>query len=143
MWDAASGKAIAALKGHKGAVWSASFSRDGARIVTASDDNTARAWDAASGKEIAALKGHEGIVTSASLSPDGARIVTASDDNTARVWDVSWATQVRGSTLRDRVCREKLAGAEAFTLMEAADPILDGLEGTRPCDRVGPLSVNY
>jgi hypothetical protein len=74
---------------------------------------------------------------------DGARMVTASDDKTARVWDTHWATQARGSALRDRVCREKLAGAEAFTLTEAEDPILDALERTRPCDRVGPLSLKY
>ena len=39
---------------------SAAFSPDGARIVTASDDRTARVWDAATGQEIAALRGHEG-----------------------------------------------------------------------------------
>jgi WD40 repeat protein len=33
-------------------VWSASFSADGARIVTASDDRTARLWDATTGQEI-------------------------------------------------------------------------------------------
>ena len=48
------------------------------RIVTASDDKTARLWDAATGKEIAVLRGHEGYVRSAAFSPDGARIVTAS-----------------------------------------------------------------
>ena len=37
---------------------SAAFSGDGKRVVTASDDNTARIWDAESGKEIAVLKGH-------------------------------------------------------------------------------------
>ena len=41
---------------------SAAFSGDGKRVVTASDDNTARIWDAESGKEIAVLKGHTGAV---------------------------------------------------------------------------------
>ena len=66
----------------------ASFSPDGKRIVTASEDKTARVWDAASGKPIGEpLKGHEACGDSAAFSPDGKRIVTASDDKTARVWD--------------------------------------------------------
>ena len=60
---------------------------DGRRVVTASDDNTARLWDAETGTEIAVLKAHEHSVTSAAFSPDGRRVVTASSDNTARLWD--------------------------------------------------------
>ena len=76
------------LKGHTLGVSSASFSADGARIVTASGDNTAKVWDAKSGAELLTLKGHTNPVTSASFSADGARIVTASWDGTAKVWDV-------------------------------------------------------
>ena len=70
------------LSGHESEVTSAAFSPDGARIVTASWDETARIWDAATGKEITVLRGHESEVTSAAFSPDGARIVTASWDTT-------------------------------------------------------------
>jgi WD40 repeat protein len=75
------------LKGHTNYVFSASFSPDGKRIVTASWDNTARVWDI-TGKEIALLKGHTQGVWSANFSPDGKRVVTASADNTARVWRI-------------------------------------------------------
>jgi len=44
---------------------------DGARIVTASEDHTARLWDATTGMKITALRGHEDAVLSASFSPDG------------------------------------------------------------------------
>ena len=46
------------LGGHEERVTSALFSPDGARIVTASADTTARIWDAATGKEITVLRGH-------------------------------------------------------------------------------------
>jgi WD40 repeat protein len=77
------------LAGHQDVVRSAAFSPDGAKVVTASDDRTARLWDAASSKELAALQGHEGEVFSAEFSPDGAKLVTGSADDTARVWDAA------------------------------------------------------
>ena len=82
-------KLSAVLSGHENWVNSAAFSPDGSRIVTSSQDKTARVWDAATGKAIAVLSGHESRVNSAAFSPDGSRIVTASADNTARVWDAT------------------------------------------------------
>jgi WD40 repeat protein len=77
------------LSGHYGAVRRAAFSADGARVVTASEDRTARVWDWVTGQAIAVLTGHGGAVSSAAFSPDGARVVTTSIDKTARVWDAA------------------------------------------------------
>ena len=67
-------------------VYSAQFSPDGQRVVTASVDKTARLWDAASGKPIGEPMKHEGgTFHSAQFSPDGQRVVTASGDNGAAV----------------------------------------------------------
>ena len=77
------------LEGHSSTVYTAAYSPDAKRIVTAGDDHTARIWDAATGKPQAVLKGHLSFVLSASFSPDGKRIVTASPDKTARVWDTA------------------------------------------------------
>ena len=79
-------KALATLKGHTSGVYRAVFSPDGARILTASADNTARLWDA-DGKPLATLKGHTELAWRAVFSPDGGRILTASWDSTARLWD--------------------------------------------------------
>lgn len=73
--------------------------------------------------------------------------MTGGADNVARIWDVSWFT-VYGPALRDRVCAEKLIGAQAFTDEELADPILRGIDpkdeiARNPCLRRGPLSVDY
>ncbi len=104
VWDVATGQAIGEpmrhewirggspkfLPGSAGhVVLSASFSPDGTRIVTASDDNTARVWDAATRQTIGEPMRHEGGVLSANFSTDGLRIVTASVDKTARVWDAT------------------------------------------------------
>jgi WD40 repeat protein len=63
-------RGITSLRGHAGWVTTAAFSPDGARIVTASDDHTARVWDAATGQEGTSLPGHAGSVTSAAF-PSG------------------------------------------------------------------------
>lgn len=78
---------IMVITGHTDRVISAAFSPDGQRIVTASDDKTARIWDATTGREIRRLSGHTDSLNYAAYSPDGRRIVTASYDNTARIWD--------------------------------------------------------
>jgi WD40 repeat protein len=65
------------------------FSPDSQRIVTGSEDDTARVWDAANGTNLLILKGHFGWVMSAAFSPDGQRLVTGSYDRTAKVWDAA------------------------------------------------------
>jgi WD40 repeat protein len=94
------------LEGHTARVWSAAFSPDGTRVVTASDDHTARLWDAASGKELVTLEGHTDTVLSAAFSPDGTRVVTASWDRTARTWRVFRTTQELISYARSIVPRQ-------------------------------------
>ena len=65
------------------------FSPDDTRIVTASDDKTARLWDAITSAPSAICLGHRRGVVYAAFSRDGTRIVTASDDATARLWDAA------------------------------------------------------
>jgi WD40 repeat protein len=79
MWT---GRESVVLRDHDDRVYSAAFSPDGARVVTASDDKTARILDVATGNGIAVLHGHGGRVCCAAFSSDGARVVTASWDNT-------------------------------------------------------------
>jgi WD40 repeat protein len=86
VWDAASERELATLRGHTDKVTNAAWSPDGKQIVTASWDQTARVWGAASGRELATLRGHTDKVTNAAWSPDGKQIVTASYDNTARIY---------------------------------------------------------
>ena len=81
----------------------AAYSPDGARLVTASDDKTARVWDPATGREVLVLIGHSRVLTSAAFSLDGRRIVTSSNDRTARVWDAVTGQQLLAAPHSEQV----------------------------------------
>jgi WD40 repeat protein len=88
------GAAAAALDGHTGPVWAAAFSPDGKRVLTGSDDHTARLWDAVTGNAVATFEGHKGSVDAVAFSPDGKRVLTGSYDQTARLWDAATGAAV-------------------------------------------------
>jgi WD40 repeat protein/serine/threonine protein kinase len=87
---------------HHDLVKDAAFSPDGARILTASRDKTAKLWDAVSGKLIASFA-HQDGVNNAVFSPDGARILTASADHSAKLWDAASGRLISSFAHRDRV----------------------------------------
>jgi hypothetical protein len=89
VWDASSGKELLTLKGHSAPIRSVAFSPDGQRIVTGSEDRTARVWDASSGKDPLTFEGHTLEILFVAFSPDGQRIVTGSADQTATVWNAA------------------------------------------------------
>jgi WD40 repeat protein len=70
---------------HEDRVNDASFSADGKRILTASNDKTAQIWDATTGKAVGEPLKHEGEVKKAVFTPDGQRVMTIS--NSVHFWD--------------------------------------------------------
>jgi len=83
-WDARTGEYLLTLNGR---FTMYEFSPNGNRIVTGSEDKTARIWDVKDGKLLAVMKGHRKRVMSARFSRDGTRILTGSLDKTNRLWD--------------------------------------------------------
>ena len=82
------------MRGHMGNVYSAVFSPDGKRIVSASEDKSVRIWDVRLGVQLGnPIAGHKGGVRFATFSPDGKQIVSASGDGTIRIWDVQTGQQ--------------------------------------------------
>ena len=77
-----------AVFSHDGTVRGAVFSPDGLRVLTASNDKTARLWNR-DGSQIEVLR-HGDVVNQAVFSGDGNSILTVSDDTTARLWASRW-----------------------------------------------------
>ena len=121
VWEAATGLELMAtdftttrgivVVGAPDEAFSASFSPDGALLVVAFRDNTARTFDVASGAPGTTLVGHSAVVYSAAFSSDGRRIVTASADATARIWDAASGRELAS-----------LGGHEASVLDAAFSP---------------------
>ena len=77
------------LKGHTKLINDVKFSPDGTKIVTGSDDKTAKIWDVNTSNLLKTLKGHNEVISDVEFSPDGTKVVTASYDKKAKIWDVT------------------------------------------------------
>jgi serine/threonine protein kinase len=75
--------------GHSGGIENVAFTPDGLRLITASQDKTARVWDVATGRQLLALTGHSDAVRGLAALPDNRRAVTAGWDGTVRMWDLN------------------------------------------------------
>jgi WD40 repeat protein len=92
-FDAASGKRTAVC-GLRDTFWAFTFSPDGTRLATASEDQTACLWDAATGALLVTYRGHTSKVLDVAFRPDGTRLVTTSADGTVRQWDPATGREV-------------------------------------------------
>lgn len=107
LYDTSTGKLRGTLSGNRGTVWDASFSRDGARLLTGSADNKARLWDVMTGKLLHTFVGHgTDVVAAEFVGKDGDKVLTQGqatsgaeqDDETIRLWRMD-GTSLRSLTL--------------------------------------------
>jgi WD40 repeat protein len=94
LYDAKIGKLLATIKGHSEAIKAVALSPDGTRLVTASDDGTAKLWDL-TGKELFTLNGHTAAVIAVACDPSGKLIATGSEDKTVKVWNAETGKEER------------------------------------------------
>jgi WD40 repeat protein len=88
LFHTATASAVRIALHHDGPVTAVEFTADGARVVTASRDGTARVWDAATGAPLTPPLRHPGPVIDARIRGDGARVLTVSGD-VVRIWEVT------------------------------------------------------
>ncbi len=86
LWDASTGKQLAILGEHEGAV-RARFSPDGLKVFTLGQDGVGRLWDSATGKELAKLATGGGSFQEFAFNRDGTRIAISDDNQRVTVWD--------------------------------------------------------
>ena len=78
------GDLVRSLQGHTQPIRGLKFSPDGKRLVSGSDDNTARVWDVATGLSLMVYREHSKRVYCVDWSPDGQHILSGSFDKTAQ-----------------------------------------------------------
>jgi len=110
------------LTGHRSGIRSVAISADDHRIVTGSEDKTAKVWNAATGQEIFTLGGQGESILAVAISSDGTRIVTCSGDETVTVWDAETGSELRtfrGSHLRIGAAALSADGRRMVTVGDA------------------------
>jgi WD40 repeat protein len=111
VWDAATMRERAALRGHDGGVTSMAVSPHGRRLLTGSGfrDGTVRLWDLETGRPLKSFLGrHTADVMRVAFSPDGHRGLSAGRDSSVKLWDVETGKgirflQMRGAPVWDAV----------------------------------------
>ncbi len=87
LWETATGRNIATLKGHTGWVTSVAFSPDSTLLAAGSLSGAIKVWNIETGTETITLAAHGDGVNVVAFSPDGRVFASASNDGTVKLWD--------------------------------------------------------
>ncbi len=85
LWDAATGRELARLGGHKDRLTQIVFAPDGSSVATASRDGAVR-WFAAPGGEPLGTGWHSRPIDALAFDPSGEHLLSGGRDHTARLW---------------------------------------------------------
>ena len=129
-WNAAA-KLVERTLAHGASVNAVTFSPDGRRLATVSDDRTARLWDMAKGALLSSPIRHENTIRAITFSPDGGLIATASDDGMVRRWDGMTGAAVGGPIRHDAPVTAVRFSPDGSKIADG-EPRLERLASGRP-----------
>ncbi len=87
VWDVVTGQPAGPPLDHRDGVRFATFSQDGKKVLTCSEDFTAMLWDWRTGSQLIPPLQHNDQVVCGAFSPDGRWIATGCRGGAVRVWD--------------------------------------------------------
>jgi WD40 repeat protein/transcriptional regulator with XRE-family HTH domain len=88
IWDAASGRELLTLTGHRNWIMGLAFSPDGSRLASTSKDGSIKVWSLAPGGELTTVASPGTVFgTRIASSPDGKQFLTNGGDGSAVVWN--------------------------------------------------------
>lgn len=76
---------LAVLRGHRGEVWSVTFSPNGQQLASVANDGVLRLWNL-QGQLLKQFQAQQGELHQVQFSPDGRQMVTAGQDGRLRLW---------------------------------------------------------
>jgi len=88
-WDLEKRVPVGSPMVHRDGVVEVHFSPSGDKVLTCSEDRTARIWEFPSGKPLTPPMMHKNHVDTGTFSPDGSHVLTASGDLAVRMWDAA------------------------------------------------------
>ncbi|MFV1967782.1 MAG: WD40 repeat domain-containing serine/threonine protein kinase [Pirellulaceae bacterium] len=138
LWDVETGQRCGVPMKHDGTVWYGSFSPDGDRVVTASEDTTARVWDAKTGEPLSPPLPHDSAVRTAEFSADGRHVLTASLDGTARIWDLESGEPVGVPARHGAVVKQAHFSPDGRLFATAGDDGMTRIWDSRTIEPLGP-----
>lgn len=89
LWDAATGRELFTLTGHRKSIRDLAFSPDNKLLASAGQDAEVKLWSVTTGTEIKTLSAHSGGVSAIAFSADGKKLASGSQDRMILIWDIA------------------------------------------------------
>jgi WD40 repeat protein len=93
VWELAAGRLHARVEGHKLAVWTIVFTRDGKRFLSSDSSGAVKIWNSETLEEERTLQ-HSTWIRPLALSPDGDTLAVGRGDGSIRIWDTANWTEI-------------------------------------------------